>query len=178
MSKVIILLLIVIIFAVWVGWPFFVAARFTEWSERGQFGDLFGGLNTLFSGFAFAGIIVAIWLQRKELQLQREDLQATREELKRAAKAQEASQEALSKQADILHISAQLNALNNLYLNYSHQIEIVTGTSAYAIAKRTDLENKKKKCFEKLEKLSGLVSSQIDLKDNRQKPIEKDGPRR
>lgn len=170
-------ILLIVIIAVWASWPFIIATLFTEWPVRGQFGDMFGGLNSLFSGFAFAGIIVAIWLQRKELQLQREELQATREELKRAAKAQEASQEALSKQADILLASAQLNALNNLYLNYSHQREIVTGTSAHAIAKQTDLEKKKKESFEKLEKLSELVSSRIDLKDNKQKPIAKDGPR-
>jgi hypothetical protein len=34
---------------------------------RGQFGDKFGAVNSLFSGFAFAGIILTILLQRGEL---------------------------------------------------------------------------------------------------------------
>ncbi|EDM43180.1 hypothetical protein SCB49_11914 [unidentified eubacterium SCB49] len=48
--------------------------------ERGTLGDMFGTLNALFSGLAFAGIIFTILLQRKELKYQREELQATRKE--------------------------------------------------------------------------------------------------
>lgn len=69
---------------------------------RGQLGDLFGSINALFSGLAFAGVVIAIWLQREELKLQREELRlqrlevaANREELARAATAQEESREAL-----------------------------------------------------------------------------------
>lgn len=49
--------------------------------NRGTFGDMFGGLNALFSGFAFAGIIFTIYLQRQELSLQRTELTLTRVEL-------------------------------------------------------------------------------------------------
>lgn len=31
-----------------------------DWSERGQIGDMFGAVNTLFSGLAFAGVIVVV----------------------------------------------------------------------------------------------------------------------
>lgn len=48
----------------------------------GQFGDVFGSINALFSGLAFAGVIVTVWMQREELKLQREELEATREELR------------------------------------------------------------------------------------------------
>ena len=51
------------------------------WQERGQFGDLFGSVNALFAGLAFAGLIYAILLQRQELQLQREELRLQREEM-------------------------------------------------------------------------------------------------
>ena len=50
--------------------------------KQGQFGDQFGAVNALFSGFAFAGLIFTIILQKKELALQREELTLTREELK------------------------------------------------------------------------------------------------
>ncbi|MBK5722084.1 putative phage abortive infection protein [Dysgonomonas sp. Marseille-P4677] len=53
-----------------------------EDNKEALFGDSFGAVNALVSAFAFAGVIVAIVLQRKELRLQREDLELQREELK------------------------------------------------------------------------------------------------
>ncbi len=50
--------------------------------NRGSFGDMFGTVNALFSGLAFAGVIYAILLQKKELSLQRKELELTRNELK------------------------------------------------------------------------------------------------
>lgn len=50
--------------------------------HRGTFGDMFGGVNALFSGLALAGIIFTIFLQKKELSLQRKELRDTREEFK------------------------------------------------------------------------------------------------
>ena len=43
-----------------------------NWEARSQFGEMFGSVNTLFSGLAFAGVIYTILLQRHELELQRE----------------------------------------------------------------------------------------------------------
>ncbi len=60
-----------------------------DWPSRGQFGDLFGSINALFSGLAFAGIIYTIYLQRKELKLQRDEMKASRAELNAQVKAQE-----------------------------------------------------------------------------------------
>lgn len=54
---------------------------FPKWEVRGQFGDMFGSVNALFSGLAFAGVILAIYLQKNELELQRKELQLTRREL-------------------------------------------------------------------------------------------------
>jgi hypothetical protein len=42
---------------------------------------MFGAINALYSGLAFAGVIYAILLQRKELRLQRKELELTRNEL-------------------------------------------------------------------------------------------------
>jgi hypothetical protein len=49
--------------------------------ERGTFGDMFGAVNALFSGLAFASLVYTILLQKEELQLQRTELTLTREEL-------------------------------------------------------------------------------------------------
>jgi hypothetical protein len=59
-----------------------------EMASRGQFGDIFGGVNALFTGLAFAGLIYTILLQRRELELQRDERRLTREELHRSAEAQ------------------------------------------------------------------------------------------
>lgn len=49
----------------------------------GTFGDSFGALNTLFSGFAFAGIIISIVLQSKELKATRDEVEAQRKEFEK-----------------------------------------------------------------------------------------------
>ncbi len=51
-------------------------------TTRGTFGDKFGAVNALFSGLAFAGLIITLLYQKEELKLQREELAQTREELK------------------------------------------------------------------------------------------------
>lgn len=45
-----------------------------NFANAGLFGDSFGILTAVFSGLAFAGIILTVLLQRHELQLQREEL--------------------------------------------------------------------------------------------------------
>lgn len=79
--------------------------------EPGPFGDMFGSVNALFSGLAFSGIILALILQRRDLEMQREvlklqmeEIRLQREELARSAEAQEA-------QVKALVIAAQLNGL-------------------------------------------------------------------
>lgn len=52
-----------------------------EPTNRGTFGDMFGAVNALFSGLAFAGLITTLLYQRDELKLQRKELSLTRQEL-------------------------------------------------------------------------------------------------
>lgn len=63
---------------IYFSWPI----SFGNVDKAGVFGDSFGVLTSLFSGLAFAGIILTILLQREELRLQREELEKTREEFK------------------------------------------------------------------------------------------------
>lgn len=66
------------------------------WSKRGQFGDMFGAINALFSGLAFAGIIYSIRQQNEDLEIQREVLKLTLIELTKSADAQRKAEEALN----------------------------------------------------------------------------------
>jgi hypothetical protein len=70
-------LLLGTIFIVWIASGFALYAL----PERGTFGDMFGAVNALFSGLAFASLIYTILLQRQELRLQREELHFTRKEI-------------------------------------------------------------------------------------------------
>lgn len=72
-------ILSLVISIIWIFWGLFYTSRLEQPNEVG---DSFGAINTLFSGFAFVGVIVAIILQSKELKAQREELSQTRQELK------------------------------------------------------------------------------------------------
>lgn len=103
-----------IVFVIWAvsGW------LISSTKDPGQFGDMFGAVNALFSGLAFATLIYTVFLQRKELQLQRQELAETRKELKRSAAAQEASEAALREQAEASKLAANLNAIHTLLTYY------------------------------------------------------------
>lgn len=72
------ILLIVLVILLWLVFGIISYYILPKWSERGQLGDMFGVVNSLFSGLAFAGVIYTILLQRKELSLQRKELKDTR----------------------------------------------------------------------------------------------------
>ena len=60
------------VLAFWVASFAWIYLCIGNWEVRGQLGDMFGAVNSLFSGLAFAGLIVTLILQRKDLNLQRE----------------------------------------------------------------------------------------------------------
>lgn len=45
---------------------------------RGTFGDMFGAVNSAFSGLAFTGVIYAIFLQRQEIEIARTEIKRTK----------------------------------------------------------------------------------------------------
>lgn len=118
MNKKILVLIFLTFVILFAGYFYIVTYFYPDLMSRGQFGDMFGGINALFSGLAFLGVIYAIWLQREELSLQRKELELTRKELKRTAEAQEKSERALSKQAESLKLTAKLNGLSSLMQLY------------------------------------------------------------
>lgn len=85
------------IILVWATYPAWIGNFFLIPSDEklqgvlGTFGDSFGALNTLFSGLAFSGIIISIFLQSKELK-------ETRGEIKAQGKQFKLQTEALTKQ--------------------------------------------------------------------------------
>ncbi|WP_156388166.1 hypothetical protein [Pseudomonas sp. Leaf434] len=64
--------------ALWACCTLVIYLLLPDWQARGTVGDSFGAVNALFSGLAFAGVIYALNLQRRELTYQREEMLATR----------------------------------------------------------------------------------------------------
>ncbi len=144
-----------LVFAAWLVYAFLLYKLSNDWSHRGAFGDMFGAINALFSGFAFAGIIFTILLQREELKLQRKELELTREEISRTASAQEASQKELSKQAETLQKTAQINAIDTLLRSYEKEIE----SSGLAGVKKEEARVNYGICKSKLESLLEVLDN-------------------
>lgn len=74
------IIIFVLVIALWFLSWYGIDNYITE-ANRGTFGDKFGAVNALFSGLAFAGLIITLLYQKEELKLQREELAQTREEL-------------------------------------------------------------------------------------------------
>ncbi|MBI5846024.1 MAG: putative phage abortive infection protein [Deltaproteobacteria bacterium] len=122
--KVIFILAIFIaVFIFWLFSPIIIDNFFYNRRQRITFNDIFNGMNALFSGLAFAGIIVAIILQNEELKLQREELKSTRDELK-------GQKEQLEKHNALLDIQKFENTcfqMIKLYHEILQSIEMVAG---------------------------------------------------
>lgn len=138
--------------ALWVGSLAVVVRLFPDWPTRGQFGDLFGAVNSLFSGLAFAGVIIAILLQREELRLQREEMAASRKQLAEQAKAQRANVQAVITQLKISAIQTEVRALEMESLQ-----KIETARKPWVEAIRANV-NKMETLIETLERSQGPSS--------------------
>lgn len=149
--------LLAVVLALWALYGIIVWALVPGMNQRGLFGDMFGGINSLFAGLAFAGIIYTIFLQRDELALQRIELELTRKELRRAATAQEKSQKALDEQVSALLMSAKLNALNGLVDYYSTELNNITGNLDPAHRAREVAQRKIRTYLSQLEGLLGQI---------------------
>ena len=122
--------LLIIVSVLFIAWPFitwgslsiadrlFEGINFPETSRFGISGDMYGGLNALFSGFAFICFIYALYQQRLELQLQRRELSLQRRELKAQCREQE-------RQANEFEIQNKLMKIQQFESFFYNQIPII-----------------------------------------------------
>lgn len=59
----------ILILVIFVIYGFVIWWSFEDGGDRGTFGDMFGAVNALFSGLAFAGVLYTINLQRRDSSL-------------------------------------------------------------------------------------------------------------
>lgn len=90
--------LVILVVVAWLSAAFGMWLWLPDWPTRGQFGDLFGAVNALFSGLAFAGLYSALKLQQSQLELQRTELSLQREELRMQREEMTASRLELANQ--------------------------------------------------------------------------------
>ena len=128
--------LIIFIILLWVFYPIALSWINTKWPEIhlaqtgttfGTFGDTYGALNTLFSGLAFAILILSLFLQRKELQAQRKELSAQRGEIAKSNEIAE-QQRIITEQQKILNEQqikdAQIKNFYDLLFRFLNRFEI------------------------------------------------------
>jgi hypothetical protein len=122
------------VLVVWLGFWWFVVYTIDDTSKRGQFGDMFGAVNALFSGLAFAGIIFTILLQRDELRLQRKELRQNRLELRGQKLQLQAQTETLRRQ----NFESTFFQLLRLHNNIVASIDLRSAPSGDVIAQGRD----------------------------------------
>lgn len=105
--------LFLIVLAAWLGSYFLIAGLFGTPKSPGTAGDLFGAVGSLFAGLAFVGVLWAILLQRKSLQMQHDDLKATLDEMKQAREAHEESADTLKAQVEVQRLQTRAQILTS-----------------------------------------------------------------
>ena len=88
-----------LILFLWCWLPEYLTRSHSSIITRGAYGDTYGSVNALFTGFAFLILIITMILQKWELEAQREELESTREELK-------GQKEQLKDQSETLQLQA------------------------------------------------------------------------
>lgn len=109
-----IFILFLVIFCLWFLYPAVAGIQkdmfFNSVFGVNEFGDMYGSLNTLFSGLAFSGVIVSIFLQSAELR-------ATRAEMKAQVVQFEHQTEAMQKQVFESSFFSMMNLHNTISSN-------------------------------------------------------------
>mgnify|MGYP003117930815 CR=1 FL=1 len=90
---------------------------------NGEFGDQFGFVNALFSGLAFAILIIALWMQREELQAQRSAILIQIDEFKNQVEEMKATKQVLADQTRSMRLQNFENTFFQLFKVFTESQE-------------------------------------------------------
>ena len=95
----------------------------------GTFGDMFGSINALFSGAALIGVIIAVYLQSKELGLQRIEMRNTVREMENQTCIIKKQLETMNKTYALQHKAAAKESAPQLklYVKKAYEKEVHFG---------------------------------------------------
>lgn len=114
-DKLTIGVVMVVVMALWAATPFVSINMANRPANAGELGDIFGSVNSLFTGLAFVVLVATIILQSRELRQNTQVLKNQQQEL-------EAQADALKKQVQLMTASAKLAAIPLLL---DHRINMI-----------------------------------------------------
>ena len=129
-DKTLIFLFIAVII-LWILCPIVIRLIYPGMQERGQAGDLFGAVNSLFSGLAFAGIIWSLRLQQTQLEMQKEELKLQREEQIASRIELKGQKEQLQEQSKIFELQRFENSFFAMLDLYRENKKLFTGNNSF-----------------------------------------------
>jgi hypothetical protein len=156
MKKVLLGILAIILLQVIYGYAVYFSVPVTE---RGAFGEMFGGINTLFSGLALLAVIYTILIQQKDLEQKSKEIKNMYKALSRVTDAQAISVTMQKKQTEILSNTALLKAYSAMLVYLDSAIREMQG---FDVANK--YKQQRQDYFEKMEKL--LMTIEKDDGDN------------
>ena len=120
----------------------------SDWGHRGQFGDLFGVTNSLFSGLASAGLVYTIFLQHRQIRDHAIDSSRAEREFQENSGLTRSSLECSEQQLKLADQSHRLNTVTNLLEYYSREIDRLNDLESRKLGpanidqRKVDLTNK------------------------------------
>lgn len=121
----------------------FIYSAFQKWEDRGLFGDMFGVVNALFSGLAFSGIIITIFIQFLSIKIQHKEIKETEE-------SQRKSELILKRQLETFEFFTRFNAQVHLMDYYDRKIKEIGNNLDDKTKRRKDSLIREKKEVEEL----------------------------
>jgi hypothetical protein len=118
---------------------------FRDWNTASNFGETFGAVNSLFSGWALAGIVYTLWLQKKTLEEQRAQFLKADADSLRSQTDRAKTHEMLFKQVEALNRAVEIHAIQLYIQHLGEQIKITD--------EKTKLTRQKEQYYDKLKKL-------------------------
>ena len=118
--------------------PFiFHLSKDIKFDTLGVYGDFFGSFTSLFTILAFAGLIISLYYQRRDLELQRKELNAQVKEMKDQADAQKSQAQHMANQFKIM---AQQFDLSKSQLQSSQQQATLMEQQVKSMMEQTEQE--------------------------------------
>lgn len=114
--------LFVAAFALWLAGPLFLTKFAGSIAEGGPISDSYSAVNALFSGFAFATLILTLQLQRQELQDNRKELSRKAHQQQSTSLEQQAT--ALEEQITVEMVTGRIQAMKPLLAQLGFEAEV------------------------------------------------------
>lgn len=159
---------ITIVFIFWLLGGIFPYIIFKS-ENRAYFGEMYGAINSLFSGLAFSMLIFTILLQHKSIEMQSEELKSQSKNQDEIIKQMDKQAKYLKEHSENQLLAAKINSLTSLYNvendavknNIMLMQQALDHSSRFAGNRHDDFEKEMRKHLESANKLQDEIISII-----------------